>query len=216
MKIKVCGMRDSENVKQLIQEVKPDWMGLIFYSKSSRFVPDDFAEKIKVIEVLKVGVFVNESIEFILEKISQFDLSVIQLHGNESPEYVRKLKLKTGKKLWKVISVGESIDWETLRDYVGLIEYFLFDTATSGHGGSGEKFNWKVLESYPFEKGFLLSGGLDEESEKEVLSLADRMPQLIGVDLNSKFEDAPAVKNIEKLKSFKNRLLGNDKQETNN
>jgi phosphoribosylanthranilate isomerase len=211
MLVKVCGMRESENIRELVQEVKPDWMGLIFYSKSSRFVSPDFAEKIKDVAVPKVGVFVNESIDFVLAKIDEFNLSVLQLHGNESAAYVRELKLRTGKKLWKVISVGESIDWETLRDYVGLVEYFLFDTATSGHGGSGRKFNWNVLESYPFEKGFLLSGGLDEESAKEVLSLAGRMPQLIGVDLNSKFEDAPGFKSIKKLKRFKNSLLINSK-----
>ncbi len=206
MKIKVCGMRDPENIQNLIREVKPDWMGLIFYSKSPRNVSEEFAEKIQEAEVPKVGVFVNESIEFVLSKINEFKLSALQLHGNESPEYVRELKLKTGKKLWKVISVGETIDWETLRDYVGLVEYFLFDTATVAHGGSGRKFNWQILESYPFEKGFLLSGGLDEESAIEVLSLAERMPKLVGVDLNSKFEDTPGLKNIEKLKQFKSKV----------
>lgn len=217
MRIKVCGMRDTENIQILIQEVKPDWMGLIFYSKSSRYVSADLADTINLADVTKVGVFVNESIEFILSKIDEFKLSVIQLHGNESPEYVRELKLKTDKKLWKVVSVGESIDWETLRDYVALVENFLFDTATPKHGGSGKRFNWQILETYPFEKGFLLSGGLDEESASEILSLANKMPQLIGVDLNSKFEVSPGMKNIEKLKSFKNRLLGTDKaQATNN
>jgi phosphoribosylanthranilate isomerase len=206
MKIKVCGMRDPENIQNLIREVKPDWMGLIFYSKSPRYVSEELAEKIQEVEVPKVGVFVNESIEFVLSKIDEFKLSVLQLHGNESPEYVRELKLKTGKKLWKVISVGETIDWETLRDYVGLVEYFLFDTATVAHGGSGRKFNWQVLESYPFEKGFLLSGGLDEESAIEVLALSERMPKLVGVDLNSKFEDTPGLKNIEKLKQFKSKV----------
>lgn len=206
MKIKVCGMRNPENIQNLIQEVNPDWMGLIFYSKSPRYVSIDFAAEIQLAKVPKVGVFVNESVEFILSKIDEFKLAAIQLHGDESPEYVRELKLKTGKKLWKVISVGESINWETLRDYVGLVEYFLFDTATSVYGGSGRKFNWQVLENYPFEKGFILSGGLDEESTSEVNSLADKMPQLVGVDLNSKFEDAPGLKNIEKLKSFKNKI----------
>lgn len=210
MKIKVCGMRNPENIQKLIQDVKPDWMGLIFYSKSPRYVSEDFAESIQLAEVPKVGVFVNESIDFVLSKIAEFKLSVIQLHGNETPQYVRDLKLRTDKKLWKVISVEENIDWETLRDYVGLVEYFLFDTATSAHGGSGRKFNWKVLEGYPFEKGFLLSGGLDEESVSDVIDLADRLPHLMGVDLNSKFEDAPGLKNIEKLKSFKERLIGSN------
>ncbi|WP_339869104.1 phosphoribosylanthranilate isomerase [uncultured Algoriphagus sp.] len=206
MRIKVCGMRDPENIKNLIQEVKPDWMGLIFYSKSPRYVSSDLAGAVQSFEVDKVGVFVNESIEFILAKIDEFKLSAVQLHGNESPEFVRQLKLKTSKKLWKVVSVGETIDWETLREYVGLIEYFLFDTATKAHGGSGKRFNWQVLEKYPFEKEFILSGGLDEESASEIIALSTKMPHLAGVDLNSKFEDAPAVKNIEKLKTFKNKI----------
>ncbi|MDR7130392.1 phosphoribosylanthranilate isomerase [Algoriphagus sp. 4150] len=206
MKIKVCGMREPANINELIREVKPDWMGLIFYSKSSRYVSEDFALEIQVAEVPKVGVFVNESIEFVLSKIDEFKLSVVQLHGNESPEYVRKLKLETDKKIWKVILVGERIEWEALRDYEDLVEYFLFDTATASHGGSGKKFNWETLETYPFQKGFLLSGGLDVESTDEVLSLAERMPQLIGLDLNSKFEDTPGLKNIERLKSFKKKI----------
>jgi len=210
MKIKVCGMKNPENIQKLIQEVNPDWMGLIFYSKSPRYVSGDLAEEIQIAEVPKVGVFVNESIDFVLSKIDEFRLAAIQLHGDESPEYVRGLKLRTSKKLWKVISVKETIDWETLRDYVGLVEYFLFDTASSGHGGSGKKFNWRVLESYPFEKGFLLSGGLDENIVKEVLDLSDRLPWLVGIDLNSKFEDSPGLKNIEKLKGFKKRLIGSN------
>ncbi|WP_192346768.1 phosphoribosylanthranilate isomerase [Algoriphagus sp. Y33] len=207
MKIKVCGMREPTNIKELLREVKPDWMGLIFYSKSPRYVSEDYAAEIQVAEVPKVGVFVNESIAFVLSKIDEFKLSVIQLHGNESPEYVRKLKLETDKKVWKVIPVGERIEWEALRGYVDLVEYFLFDTATASHGGSGKKFNWEVLKTYPFQKGFLLSGGLDEKSTSEVISLAEKLPQLVGVDLNSKFEDTPALKNIERLKSFKDKLL---------
>jgi phosphoribosylanthranilate isomerase len=156
----------------------------------------------------KVGVFVDESLEFILSKIDEFNLATVQLHGSESPAFVRELKLKSNKKLWKVVSVGDSIDWESLRDYVGLVECFLFDTATKNHGGSGKKFNWEILKSYPFEVPFILSGGLDEDSVEELIRLEKEMPQLKRIDLNSKFEDAPGLKNIEKLKSFKNRLLG--------
>ncbi|WP_339879804.1 phosphoribosylanthranilate isomerase [uncultured Algoriphagus sp.] len=206
MKIKVCGMRNIDNIQNLIQEVNPDWMGLIFYSKSSRYVLEDSAESIQKANVPKVGVFVNESIELVLKKVEEFNLSAIQLHGEESAEYVRELKWISDKKIWKVISVRETVDWDTLKDYLGLIEYFLFDTATAQHGGSGKRFNWRVLEEYPFEEGFILSGGLDEGSASEILELAEKMPQLIGVDLNSKFEDAPGVKNIEKLKSFKRKL----------
>lgn len=208
MKIKVCGMRKPENIDDLIRKVNPDWMGLIFYSKSPRYVSEEFGKVIRTMDVPKVGVFVNESLDFVLSKIEDFNLAVVQLHGNESPEYARELKLRTSKKIWKVVSVGESIDWELLREYVGLVEYFLFDTATKSHGGSGKKFNWSVLETYPFEKGFLLSGGLDERSANEIKELSKKMPQLVGVDLNSKFEDEPGLKNIEKLKSFKTSLIG--------
>src|SRR5690606_2654086 len=140
-------------------------------------------------------------------KVVEFKLSAIQLHGSESPAYVRELKLKTDKKLWKVISVGDAIDWESLREYVGLVECFLFDTATENHGGSGEKFNWQVLKNYPFEAPFILSGGIDEDSVEELLRFAEDVPKLKGIDLNSKFEDVPGLKNIEKLKRFKNKLL---------
>ncbi len=206
MEIKVCGMRDPENVRELIREINPDWTGLIFYPKSPRFVPDELAGQLADLEVKKVGVFVNESLDEILKKITQFRLSAVQLHGNESTEMVEELKSKTDAVIWKVVSVKSEIDWESLRSYQPFVDKFLFDTATAEHGGSGRKFDWKVLESCPFGKGFLLSGGLDEDSSEEVLALAQRVPQLQGVDLNSKFEDAPGLKNIGKLKIFKGKI----------
>ncbi|OOG71552.1 phosphoribosylanthranilate isomerase [Algoriphagus sp. A40] len=206
MELKVCGMREPKNIRSLISEVKPDWMGLIFYPKSPRYVSDDLATEFKELQVKKVGVFVNETEEKILRKASDFGLSAIQLHGSETPEFVKNLSEKTNCELWKVISVVEEIDWKSLEGYLPYVTKFLFDTSTSAHGGSGRKFDWKVLETYPFDKGFLLSGGLDEESGDEVLALRQQIPQLQGVDLNSKFEDAPGLKNIEKLKNFKRRL----------
>lgn len=203
MEIKVCGMRDPENIRELIDQVKPDWMGLIFYPKSPRFVSDESANQIAGFPVKKVGVFVNEEEDQILKRIRDFDLSAVQLHGQETPDFVELLSEKTSAEIWKVISVREQIDWQSLKGYLPFVNKFLFDTATSAHGGSGQKFDWKVLETYPFDKGFLLSGGLDEESVDGILALADRLPQLQGVDLNSRFEDAPGVKNIEKLKFFK-------------
>ncbi|MCE7055698.1 phosphoribosylanthranilate isomerase [Algoriphagus sp. AGSA1] len=207
MQIKVCGMRDPENIRALENVVQPDWMGLIFYAKSPRFVPSIKAVEIADASLPKVGVFVNESIANVLDKIDRFDLSAVQLHGSESPEFVRELKLRTNKKLWKVVSVGDSINWNELKEYVGLVEYFLFDTATKSHGGSGEQFNWQILKSYPFEVPFILSGGIDGDSAEALIRFAEDAPQLKGIDLNSKFEDAPGVKNIERLKSFKDKLL---------
>lgn len=207
MELKVCGMREPENIRSLISEVNPDWMGLIFYPKSPRYVPDEQAAELKGQPVKKVGVFVNASEAEILRKVDQFGLSAIQLHGSESPDFVKSLAEKTEAELWKVVSVGTEIDWKSLEGYMPIVSKFLFDTATAAHGGSGKKFDWKVLETYPFDKGFLLSGGLDEESAEEVLALRKQIPQLQGVDLNSKFEDAPGLKNIEKLKYFKSRLI---------
>lgn len=206
MEIKVCGMRDPENVGKLVREVRPDWMGLIFYAKSPRYVPDEFAVHLADLEMRKVGVFVNEDLDEILRKIDLFRLAAVQLHGKESVELVEDLKAKTDAEIWKVISVKSEINWESLRGYLPVVDKFLFDTATVEHGGSGRKFDWKVLESYPFDKGFLLSGGLDEDSAAEVLALAAKIPQLEGVDLNSKFEDEPGLKNIERLMNFKSSL----------
>ncbi|MBS4072301.1 MAG: phosphoribosylanthranilate isomerase [Algoriphagus sp.] len=213
MELKVCGMREPDNIRSLISEVNPDWMGLIFYPKSPRYVSDEQAAELKGQPVKKVGVFVNESESEIQRKVDQFGLSAIQLHGNESIEFVKKLSQKTDAELWKVVSVGDEIDWNSLEDYLPFVSKFLFDTATIAHGGSGKRFDWKVLETYPFDKGFLLSGGLDGQSAEEVLALQQQIPQLQGVDLNSKFEDAPGVKNIEKLKNFKSLLIY---KETNN
>lgn len=207
MEIKVCGMRERENIQSLVLEVKPDWMGLIFYPKSPRFVSDQKAAELKEFPVKKVGVFVNETEEEILRLAEKFGLSAIQLHGNESVDYVKSLSEKTDYELWKVISVGGEIDWKSLEGYLPFVSKFLFDTATGAHGGSGKKFDWAILETYPFDKGFLLSGGLDEESAEEVLALRKQIHQLQGVDLNSKFEDAPGLKNIEKLKRFRKIII---------
>lgn len=210
MEIKVCGMRELGNIQSLIAEVKPDWIGLIFYPKSPRFVTEDRAVELKEIAVKKIGVFVNESEVEILRKVGLFQLSAIQLHGNESAEFVKKLSERTTCELWKVVSVSEKIDWHSLEAYLPFVSKFLFDTATKVHGGSGQKFDWSVLETYPFDKGFLLSGGLDEESVEEILALRKRISKLEGADLNSRFEDAPGLKNIEKLKKFKQKLLSQE------
>lgn len=208
MEIKVCGMRDISNMKELLLEVSPDWMGLIFYSKSPRFVGDELADEIRNLAVAKVGVFVNESLDFILDKVQKYNLAAIQLHGKESVDFVADLKSKTKAELWKVISVGEELDWQEIKGYSGLADRLLFDTSTKDHGGSGRKFDWALLENYPFEVPFMLSGGIDSESADAVKDLVKKYPQLIGVDLNSKFELEPGMKNITLLRNFKKELLG--------
>ncbi|WP_075349547.1 phosphoribosylanthranilate isomerase [Algoriphagus marinus] len=209
MEIKVCGMRESENIFRLIEEINPDWMGLIFYSKSPRFVSDEQSLELAKISISKVGVFVNETEAEILRKEALFNLKAVQLHGGESPEFVEELSKKTKAEIWKVISVNDRIDWGTLKSYFPFVSKFLFDTASPKHGGTGKKFDWSILETYPFDKGFLLSGGIDEESGEEVLTFAAKNPMMLGVDLNSKFEDAHGLKNIEKLKNFIQQLPRN-------
>jgi phosphoribosylanthranilate isomerase len=206
MQIKVCGMRNPENILALIDQVNPDWMGLIFYPKSPRYVLDSAAVELSSVAIKKVGVFVNEKEKNILRKIKEFDLSAIQLHGQESVALVETLRQKTNAEIWKVFSIQNQINWDELKGFLPFVDRFLFDTASASHGGSGQKFDWHVLKTYPFDKSFFLSGGLDEESLEEILELASEIPALGGVDLNSRFEDSPGLKNIEALKNFKTKL----------
>lgn len=212
MQIKVCGMRNLENITSLISQVNPDWMGLIFYSKSPRFVQDSAAAELCQLDVSKVGVFVDETEENILQKIKAFDLSAIQLHGKESVAFIKTLSQKSKVEIWKVFSVENHINWDDLKDFMPFVDRILFDTAGPLPGGSGQKFDWNILKTYPFDKGFFLSGGLDEKSLEDLSDLAKEIPAFEGVDLNSKFEDAPGFKNIDVLKNFKIKIKGINKQ----
>ncbi|MFD2036783.1 phosphoribosylanthranilate isomerase [Belliella marina] len=206
MKLKVCGMRSGENIDSLIAQVNPDWMGLIFYGKSPRFVPEDFAESIVNFPIRKVGVFVNASLQEIKNTSNRFGLQTIQLHGEETSEFTKLVKEKTGLEVFKVFSIKEDIDWKTLEDFVPYVDYFLFDTFTKGYGGSGKTFDWKILRNYPFDKPFLLSGGLSIENIGDIQLLKAEIPQLAGLDINSKFEIEPALKDIGKIREFKERV----------
>ncbi len=206
MEIKVCGMRERANCFHLVQEVNPDWMGLIFYSKSPRLVQEEESDWISTLPIKKVGVMVDEQPAVMQQKISTFGLSALQLHGGESIELVQELKTATEVEIWKVISVGESIPWKAMEAFVPYVDRFLFDTASASKGGSGKRFDWGLLEDYPFEKGFMLSGGLTAAHAAAIRDLADRIPQLLGVDLNSGFELAPGLKDISALQAFKQEL----------
>jgi phosphoribosylanthranilate isomerase len=128
------------------------------------------------------------------------------LHGGESIELVQELKATTEVEVWKVISVGEDIAWKAMEPFVPHVDRFLFDTASASKGGSGKQFDWGLLEDYPFEKGFMLSGGLTAAHVAAIRDLADRIPQLLGVDVNSGFELAPGLKDISALQAFKQEL----------
>lgn len=199
-------MREPDNIRELIDQIQPDWMGLIFHPPSPRFVDGMHADFIKDFNVRKVGVFVNAEISEIEEKIQSFGLTTLQLHGEETVDIISKIKEKTGLEIFKVFSVNDTIHWELLEGYLPFVDYFLFDTFTKSYGGSGKTFNWQLLKSYPFEKPFLLSGGLSLDQTEGIKNLQSQVPQLKGLDINSKFEIKPGIKDLDLIEDFKGSI----------
>ncbi|MDB5131110.1 MAG: trpF [Mucilaginibacter sp.] len=197
MKIKVCGLTVPENI-QAVAALNPDFMGFIFYENSPRYVTGLREEMLKNIPVpiQKTAVFVNESAEEINALIDKYHFDAIQLHGDEDPGFAHSFRNKV--KVIKAFGMDNTFNFERLNDYVNKVDYFLFDTKTEKHGGSGKPFNWSVLNNYKLDIPFFLSGGVSPENLEQVLNL--NHPQLYGVDLNSKFEDTPGIKNIAHLK----------------
>ena len=200
-------MRESSNVKSLVETIQPDWMGLIFYPASPRYVDDIQADWIRETEIRKVGVFVDAPASDIYDKIQKFGLDTLQLHGKESVDEVKRLKEKTRLEIFKVFSIDQNINWIKLEAYLPHVDYFLFDTFTNAYGGSGKTFNWEILLYYPFDKPFLLSGGLDVGHVEAIKELKSKIPQLAGVDINSKFEIEPGLKDIDLVRKFKNLII---------
>ena len=204
MKIKVCGMRDAENISELIK-LKPDYMGFIFYGKSKRFVTN-FPEVEIPSEIKKVGVFVNETIDEVIEVAEENKLDAIQLHGNESPEYCEELRVLLIRKveILKAFSVDDNFDFPKTEPYQKVCDFLLFDTKGKDYGGNGVKFNWQVLDNYKGETPFLLSGGISKVDGAEIKKISHKA--FAGIDINSGFEIEPALKNIEDIKEFKQNL----------
>jgi phosphoribosylanthranilate isomerase len=204
MMIKVCGMREADNIRE-VEALGIDLMGFIFWSKSSRYVserPAYLPTKCK-----RVGVFVDEDIETVKHVANEYALDFIQLHGHESPDYCVQLK---GMHLIKAISVGSRDDIATYKTYEGLVDYFLFDTKCLSVGGSGQQFDWSVLSAYDGNTPFLLSGGIGPNDVVRLrashYSSWFSTGHCIGIDLNSRFEIAPGLKDINKLNDFLNAL----------
>lgn len=198
MIIKVCGMREETNVREAEQS-GADWMGFIFYPKSPRYV----GETLTYIpgNVKRVGVFVNEEVDRLLALAEKNRLDILQLHGDESPADCEALREK-GFLVIKAFGVSTDKPFSPGLPgrYEGCCDYFLFDTQTDLYGGSGSKFEWGVLSDYRGETPFLLSGGISPEDVEAIKGFSH--PRCIGVDLNSGFEIAPAVKNIQLLQAF--------------
>jgi phosphoribosylanthranilate isomerase len=201
LKIKVCGMRDPENSSGVVGSL-PDYLGFIFYPKSKRFVGfEPLREVLAVVpeSVKKVGVFVDETPEKVLEIVQNWNLNVVQLHGQEAPEYCRQIN-NFGITVFKAFSVDEQFDFNALVAYSGVCDYFLFDTKGQLPGGTGQKFNWHLLENYYAEIPFFLSGGIGLEDIDAIRKFSH--PKLFGLDINSGFEISPALKDVEKVQKF--------------
>ena len=205
LKIKICGMRDKENILQILR-FEPDYLGFIFFEKSSRYVQEDQMKEIIKLsfgETERVGVFVDEAFEKILDFADKGFFDVVQLHGNEAPEMVNALK-NEGLEVIKVFSVDDDFDAKILNKYTEA-DYFLFDTKGKLPGGNGVKFNWDVLGNSKIKKPFFLSGGLGVDDMEMINSFKSK--NLYALDFNSKLEDEPGLKNLSKVRKLMENIF---------
>ena len=197
MKLKVCGMKYSQNITE-IENLFPDLMGFIFYEKSKRFFNQpkiNLNNKVK-----RVGVFVNENIQEIKNKIKKYKLDYVQLHGEENVNFCHSLKPFV--KIIKVFKIDYNFNFKKTEEFEEVCDYFLFDTKSQLHGGSGKKFDWDLLKNYNCKKDFFLSGGIDIGDIEEIKKIVNSYP-IAGIDVNSKFE----LDNLEKDKEKINLLI---------
>lgn len=205
VQLKICGMKYPDNIKE-ISDLHPDYLGFIFWEKSKRNMEFDTIPEIPA-SIKKVGVFVDASIYEITDKIDQYQLDLIQLHGNESVEFCEELN-KSGTKIIKAFAIDNFFDFSVLKDFIPFVDFFLFDTKGKLPGGNGITFDWKILENYSYEKPFFLSGGI---GKTEVDAIKDFLKTEIAkkcasIDVNSRFETKPGFKSEIKLRKFKKLL----------
>jgi phosphoribosylanthranilate isomerase len=203
LKLKVCGMREMVNILG-VALLQPDYMGFIFYEKSKRFVGSNFFIPTNFPSTTRrVGVFVNEKIDTILNLASKHKLDFVQLHGDETIEDCKTLKEnKIG--VIKVFLVDNDFDFDSTKPFQPYSDYFLFDTKSAGYGGSGKTFDWNLLKKYDQQIPFFLSGGLSPYNIQNMTEMKDM--NLHAIDINSGVESAPGLKDIQKIKSIKNIL----------
>lgn len=204
LKLKVCGMKFPENILETAQ-LAPDYLGFIFYEKS----PRNFEEKIPnwtQKNIKKVGVFVNASPEEIFKKIAEFDLDIIQLHGDESAEFCKTINKKIP--VIKAFSIDSEFDFQSLNQYNSSCDYFLFDTKGKNPGGNGLAFEWSLLKKYKLDKPYFLSGGISLENSTKLLEFLKKeaLQNCVAIDINSQFETQPGLKNTKKIKTLKLKL----------
>jgi phosphoribosylanthranilate isomerase len=201
VKIKICGMRDVKNIRD-VGALHPDYMGFIFYPSSPRYVGEDFSIPEDLPHAIKrVGVFVNDSHHTIRHQVRKHDLSIVQLHGDEPESLCAEVQAE-GVEVIKVFSIGEEFDFSVLKKYKPYVNYFLFDTKGKFYGGNSKTFNWKVLEKYDQDIPFFLSGGLTLDNIQNVFGLNHM--NLHALDINSGVEDLPGVKSVKKIEEVMN------------
>jgi len=231
MIIKVCGLRDAENIRA-ISQLDIDMMGFIFWPQSPRYVqmissragiiPDYSEERLKsckkispespaeIKKIKRVGVFVDDMPQNIITRVFNYNLDVVQLHGQESRIMIENLRrtidpdIRPGIQVIKAISIEKEADFAACQDYEGVVDGFLFDTKCPSVGGSGTQFNWSMLKAYQGQTPFLLSGGIGPDDADAIKAI--QHPQFAGIDLNSRFETSPGVKDVEMIQKFISKL----------
>ncbi|WP_338378777.1 phosphoribosylanthranilate isomerase [uncultured Flavobacterium sp.] len=208
IRLKICGMKYSENIQE-IAALKPDYLGFIFWDKSSRKFELKELPKLDS-NIKKVGVFVDPSLEEIQNKIKTFQLDVIQLHGKESVDYCANLKNEKVE-IIKAFSINNDFDFNQLKAYENVVDFFLFDTKGKLPGGNGTTFDWQVLENYNLQKPFFLSGGIGLTEINKIQEFVDSelSKYCYAIDVNSRFETEPGLKNKIDLEKFKKLLYEN-------
>ena len=220
-------MKIVENIQQ-VAELNPDYLGFIFYDTSKRNFEGIIPELSTNIK--KTGVFVNELPEILVSIVEEYQLDAIQLHGDESVDYIKtvreqlafsrssRIEENKGRKkvkkpksydnleIIKVFGIKDEFNFEILQPYLDVVDYFLFDTKGKDRGGNGVKFDWTVLRDYPFDKPFFLSGGIGINDVEQIQIIRKTNLPIYALDVNSKFEVEPGLKNINEVKSFKNKL----------
>ena len=201
LKIKICGMREPSNIMD-VADIKPDMIGFIFYPGSPRYAGETLKPEDLIFlpeQIRKVGVFVNSDPEKIKLTVRKYSLDLAQLHGDETPETCQLLN-ETGINVIKAFNIKDRQDFRLFEKFIKCTSYFLFDTSTSKYGGSGRKFEWELLDNYDLGHPYILSGGIAPGDELNIRKIAN--PSFYGIDLNSRFEIRPGLKNVEKLKLF--------------
>ncbi|MDD4922093.1 MAG: phosphoribosylanthranilate isomerase [Bacteroidales bacterium] len=205
IKLKICGMRECENISE-VSALKPDYMGFIFYLKSPRFVgslDEGIVQYVKSNGIEPVAVFVNATLDTMIQLAELYGFTHVQLHGKETPDTCAALKAK-GMKVIKAFNIAGLSDLQITKAYEETCDFFLFDTKTEHPGGSGRSFDWDLLNAYSAAVPFFLSGGIGPDDAEKVRSF--HHPMLFGIDLNSRFEIQPALKDVHLLKIMVNQL----------